>query len=187
MFLHLRPLFPVAMASLAPPSSSHFLPLFSHRTTLQTLTLLRHFLPIPNSSLPLHPRRRSSAAYALPNHRRHHQKDLLPPYDPSEEEEEEEDDDDDDDDEAAEEYDEAALASAVSEEDDDGGDEEFGDRQSLSERSESKEGDKLQRVERLLALVRELGEDIVDFNELASIYDFPIDKFQVLIRDYVCF
>lgn len=38
---------------------------------------------------------------------------------------------------------------------------------------------KWQRIERLLSEVREFGAGIIDFEELASIYDFPIDKFQV--------
>ncbi|KAL6013399.1 DExH-box ATP-dependent RNA helicase DExH15 chloroplastic [Asimina triloba] len=37
---------------------------------------------------------------------------------------------------------------------------------------------KWQRVERLRTEVREFGDGIIDIEELASIYDFPIDKFQ---------
>ncbi|XP_020578336.1 DExH-box ATP-dependent RNA helicase DExH15 chloroplastic isoform X2 [Phalaenopsis equestris] len=37
-----------------------------------------------------------------------------------------------------------------------------------------------QRVERLITEVREFGEEIIDFDELAGVYDFPIDKFQRL-------
>lgn len=37
-----------------------------------------------------------------------------------------------------------------------------------------------QRVERLLSEAREFGEEIIDYAELAGIYDFPIDKFQRL-------
>lgn len=39
---------------------------------------------------------------------------------------------------------------------------------------------KWERVTRLLAEVREFGEEIIDYEELAGIYDFPIDTFQVL-------
>jgi hypothetical protein len=38
---------------------------------------------------------------------------------------------------------------------------------------------KWQRVEKLRGEVREFGEEIIDVDELASIYDFRIDKFQV--------
>jgi hypothetical protein len=34
-------------------------------------------------------------------------------------------------------------------------------------------------VSKLVTEVREFGEDMIDYNELAGIYDFPIDKFQV--------
>lgn len=39
---------------------------------------------------------------------------------------------------------------------------------------------KWQRVERIRNEVREFGEEIIDVEELASVYDFRIDKFQVL-------
>lgn len=38
---------------------------------------------------------------------------------------------------------------------------------------------KWQRVERLRNEVREFGEEIIDVEELSSIYNFRIDKFQV--------
>lgn len=41
------------------------------------------------------------------------------------------------------------------------------------------EEQKSERVARLLAEVREFGQEIIDYGELAGIYDFPIDKFQV--------
>ncbi|XP_058112110.1 DExH-box ATP-dependent RNA helicase DExH15 chloroplastic [Magnolia sinica] len=86
-----------------------------------------------------------------------------------EEEEEEEEEDDDDDDEAAEEYegftdDEiAAMASSVQ-----------------GPAVPRFEEHKWQRVERLRSEVREFGDEIIDIEELASIYDFPIDNFQRL-------
>ena len=185
------------MRSFAPPFpcdlSSHFLlpppHLISQRNISQTLAFCC-FFPKP-SSLSLNSRGFLTFASPTKDHRdQRKDQELLSPSDPSEDDEEEDDDDEDDeeDDEAvaaAEEYD-VALG-AISEEDEDedgeGGDEEFGDSRASSG-SELKEEDTLERVERLIAQVRELGEDIIDFEELASIYDFPIDKFQVLSLDY---
>ncbi|XP_042399064.1 DExH-box ATP-dependent RNA helicase DExH15 chloroplastic-like [Zingiber officinale] len=42
------------------------------------------------------------------------------------------------------------------------------------------EEQKSEKVARLLAEVREFGQEIIDYEELAGIYDFPIDKFQRL-------
>lgn len=74
---------------------------------------------------------------------------------------------------AAEEYDSDAL----------GGFEQSYDEVELSikatEISTAPEEYKWQRVEKLLGEVREFGEGIVDVDELASIYNFRIDKFQV--------
>lgn len=81
-------------------------------------------------------------------------------------------------------------------EDGDEGDEEAVDEESVGEYEEEAEQDederedtaarrreseeyKSRRVVKLVAEVREFGEDIIDYNELAGIYDFPIDKFQV--------
>ncbi|KAL7261024.1 hypothetical protein ACSBR1_006643 [Camellia fascicularis] len=91
---------------------------------------------------------------------------------------EEEEDDDDDDEEAAEEYeDSSAEVSDGAEQSED----EF--EISVDDVSETKsrfEEFKWQRVERLRNEVREFGEEIIDVNELASVYDFRIDKFQRL-------
>lgn len=51
---------------------------------------------------------------------------------------------------------------------------------------------KWQRVERLRNEVREFGEEIIDADELASVYDFRVDKFQVnfcsyLVHNYIQF
>ncbi|XXG63174.1 hypothetical protein AAC387_Pa05g1419 [Persea americana] len=96
--------------------------------------------------------------------------------------EEDEDDDNEEDEFVAEEYDEAA---GVSEEED--YDEDDGFRLSSASSSASpavgttwSEEPKWKRVERLRSQVRELGDGIIDVEELASIYDFPIDKFQRL-------
>ena len=52
-------------------------------------------------------------------------------------------------------------------------------RQETAERRQRSEQYKSQQVAKLVAEVREFGDDIIDYNELAGIYDFPIDKFQV--------
>lgn len=97
-----------------------------------------------------------------------------------EEEEEEEEDDDADDEEAAEEY--GVISAEVS----DGGEESeyesFDAANSIDVAREDKlkfEEFKWQRVERICRDVREFGEGIIDANELASVYNFRIDKFQV--------
>ena len=41
------------------------------------------------------------------------------------------------------------------------------------------DGFKWQRVDKLCNEVREFGADLIDVDELASVYDFRIDKFQV--------
>ncbi|KAJ7945154.1 DExH-box ATP-dependent RNA helicase [Quillaja saponaria] len=90
------------------------------------------------------------------------------------EDEEVEDDDEDDDDVAADEYDD--ISGDVS----DGvmsGDEES--EMSLAGTTQH-EVPKWKRVEKLLDEVKQFGEEIVDVDELASIYDFRIDKFQRL-------
>ncbi|KAJ6771272.1 ATP-DEPENDENT RNA AND DNA HELICASE [Salix koriyanagi] len=51
---------------------------------------------------------------------------------------------------------------------------------SSSEVSNWREESKWQRVEKLCNEVKEFGNEIIDANELASIYDFRIDKFQRL-------
>lgn len=100
-----------------------------------------------------------------------------------EDDDDEEDDDEDgeDESEAAEEYE---YESVVSEEEEDE-DEEVG-AQVDRERAELKEEGMRRRVERVVKLVKELGEDFMDFEELAGIYDFPVDKFQVLMLATLC-
>ncbi|XP_047962901.1 DExH-box ATP-dependent RNA helicase DExH15 chloroplastic [Salvia hispanica] len=89
---------------------------------------------------------------------------------------ESDDDDEEEDDVAAEEYD--VVAGEISEQ--------YGDEED-EEVLEATEGVgpryeefKWQRVERIRNEVREFGEDIIDVEELASVYDFRIDKFQRL-------
>ncbi|KAG9456738.1 hypothetical protein H6P81_001246 [Aristolochia fimbriata] len=82
----------------------------------------------------------------------------------------EEEDEDDDEDEAAEEYSDSTILSDEEEDDD--------IPAPVSLDTPRFEEEKWQKVEKLRAQVREFGEGIIDIEELADIYDFPIDKFQ---------
>lgn len=95
------------------------------------------------------------------------------------------DDDDDDDEEAAEEYED--VSGEVSEGIEDDSEEEIevlldGDDDAPEAKSKFEEF-KWQRVERLRNEVKVFGEEIIDAEELASIYSFRIDKFQVITVD----
>lgn len=90
-------------------------------------------------------------------------------------EEEEYEDDDADDDVAADEYDDDDVSGEVSDGDDES------DVLTTADMIRH-EGFKWQRVEKLCNEVREFGEEIIDVHELASVYDFRIDKFQVHCR-----
>lgn len=94
---------------------------------------------------------------------------------------------DDDDDEAAEEYDDISgeVSEGIEEEDDDSEDETEdsadGDGDVIApELKSTYEEFKWQRVERLCNEVKLFGEEIINIEELKSIYDFRIDKFQVV-------
>ncbi|KAJ8760898.1 hypothetical protein K2173_021936 [Erythroxylum novogranatense] len=88
-----------------------------------------------------------------------------------EDEDDDEEEDDDDEEVAAEEY--GDVLAELSE-----------DETELSvdarEVSAWREESKRRRVERLCTVVKEFGDEIIDVDELASIYDFRIDKFQRL-------
>ncbi|XP_077237907.1 DEAD/DEAH box helicase [Tasmannia lanceolata] len=86
-----------------------------------------------------------------------------------------EDEDEDEDDEAAEEYEE--FDEILEEEEQ--GEDEIPTPAAAASQSRFEEH-KWQRVESLRSHVREFGEGIIDLDELAAIYDFPIDKFQRL-------
>lgn len=93
----------------------------------------------------------------------------------SDADEEEEDYEDDEDEEVADEYDEISYGIEQSE---DETEILVADARDVSTwRKESK----WQRVEKLRNEVKEFGNEIIDVNELASIYDFRIDKFQVYL------
>lgn len=86
---------------------------------------------------------------------------------------------DDEDDVAADEYDD--ISGELSDEVDQSDDDEFelpvvDDADASTARPEES---KSQRVEKLCDEVRRFGEEVIDADELASIYDFRIDKFQV--------
>lgn len=89
----------------------------------------------------------------------------------------ESDDDDEEDDVAAEEYD--VVAGEIGGESEQYEDEEDEVVLEATEGLPRYEEFKWQRVERIRNEVREFGEDIIDVEELASVYDFRIDKFQV--------
>ncbi|KAK9750897.1 hypothetical protein RND81_02G228800 [Saponaria officinalis] len=89
--------------------------------------------------------------------------------------EEDEDFDDGDDDGAADEYDvvDGDVYAGDSDEDGDEGEE-------ISSSFWSSDETKFQRVQKLCSEVREFGAGLIDVDELASIYNFRIDKFQRL-------
>ncbi|OMO57283.1 hypothetical protein CCACVL1_25859 [Corchorus capsularis] len=90
-------------------------------------------------------------------------------------EEEDDEDDDDDDYEAADEYEEYDGASAEDSDDVQQSEDEAEIPVDLSNRHKEATWE---RVERLSKLVREFGEEMIDVDALADIYDFRIDKFQ---------
>lgn len=104
------------------------------------------------------------------------------PVDPQlsddDDEEEDEEEDDDDNEEAADEYEDisADVMDGFEEEGDDEAETSF----TLSEALARSVEYKCQRVEKLCNESKEFGQEIIDINELVSIYDFPIDKFQKL-------
>lgn len=91
----------------------------------------------------------------------------------------EEDDEDDDEEEAADEY-EGVVVAEFEDDDDDVDEDDDGD-ENVVVVGESKSGFeefKWQRIERIRNDVREYGDGIIDVDELASVYNFRIDKFQ---------
>ncbi|XP_048535964.1 DExH-box ATP-dependent RNA helicase DExH15 chloroplastic-like [Triticum urartu] len=146
--------------------------------------------PPPALLLPCRPAQ--AQAHAAPLHRpsaRSRSRAAAPVSDEDDDEEADEEEEDDDG---------LDIRDADYDEDDDGeGDEELEEesggedeeegvaaaedsRQETAERRQRSEQYKSQQVAKLVAEVREFGDDIIDYNELAGIYDFPIDKFQRL-------
>uniref|UniRef100_A0A0E0FU16 Helicase ATP-binding domain-containing protein n=1 Tax=Oryza nivara TaxID=4536 RepID=A0A0E0FU16_ORYNI len=156
----------------------------------------RHALPHTPPApllLPSHPAQARAGPLRLPS-ARSPSRAAAPVSDDDEDEEDDEEIDirddadvdeeyDDDDDE---ELDEESGVEEEEEEEEEGDDgveeleEEEGGREGTAARRRRSEEYKSQRVGKLVAEVREFGEDIIDYNELAGIYDFPIDKFQRL-------
>ncbi|KAL5759684.1 hypothetical protein ACOSQ2_018522 [Xanthoceras sorbifolium] len=95
----------------------------------------------------------------------------------SDADEEEDDDEDDDDKEAADEYDD--VSGEISDENQQSEDE-FEISSDAAPALTRREEFKWQRVEKLCNEVKEFGDEMMDVDELASIYDFRIDKFQRL-------
>ncbi|XP_039055114.1 DExH-box ATP-dependent RNA helicase DExH15 chloroplastic-like isoform X2 [Hibiscus syriacus] len=91
----------------------------------------------------------------------------------SDDEELEDEEDDDDDYEVADEYEEYEDISGEVSDDFQQSEDEF----SVDSSNRQKEST-WQRVEKLCNLVKELGEEMIDVDALADIYDFRIDKFQ---------
>ncbi|ESQ28215.1 hypothetical protein EUTSA_v10018027mg [Eutrema salsugineum] len=126
-------------------------------------------------SLVLSPTRLGHLSFKSLNSLSPSQSQLSEEYEEEEEEEEEDEEDDDDgDDEAADEYDD--ITDETRNSDDEA---EFSvdlPAESARQRVEFR----WQRVEKLRSLVRDFGVEMIDIDELVSIYDFRIDKFQRL-------
>ncbi|GER32299.1 helicase [Striga asiatica] len=91
------------------------------------------------------------------------------------------DEEDDEDDLVSEEYEAVSIdIEDASEQDEDDEDDEENAGVGVSGRDSRYEEFKWQRVERFRNEVREFGKDIIDVEELASVYNFRIDKFQRL-------
>lgn len=159
--------------SLSTPKSSKFLP---YKSLLQFLNL--NFCSLKP---PLHHTNTCSTKFARTFYK--FPKSIFAVdsqlSDEHDEEEEEEDNDyaDDGDDIAADEYD--AVRGEVSEE------EEEEEIVTSSSKESKYEEFKWQRIERIRNEVKEFGDQILDVDELASIYPFRIDKFQVLTYLFV--
>lgn len=145
------------LPNISPPKFSLLLLL----PTSHTQTLGFRF-PRPYPTQKLH---RFRAAYKFPNS-----------IFPTESQLSESDDDDDDDEEAAEEYYEVSDEGEAHE---DEIDEQEEDDVVLETSKTGFEEFKWQRVERVCNDVKLYGEDYITADELASVYDFRIDKFQV--------
>lgn len=98
---------------------------------------------------------------------------------PDADEDDADEDEEDDDDEAAEEFDDDLVLDSAEEQAQSEDDELETPSDELSTGFQSAET-KFQRVQKFCNEVREFGEGIIDADELASLYDFRIDKFQRL-------
>ncbi|CAN8235851.1 unnamed protein product [Cochlearia groenlandica] len=103
------------------------------------------------------------------------QSQLSEEFEEEDEDEEDDDEDDDGDDEAAEEYDDINDETRNSDDES-----EFSPVSLPNESARQRVEFRWQRVEKLRSLVRDFGVEMIDIDELISIYDFRIDKFQRL-------
>lgn len=162
-----------AILSTPRPSTLHSFPIPTYKTyLLSSHPLIRRqslsFLAFSNSF-------KFRTSFKSPNSIFHSESQLSD----AEQEEydyEEEDEDDDADDVAADDYDD--ISGDVSDGVVSGDDE----NDVFGAETIRHEGFKWQRVEKLCNEVREFGKEIIDVDELASVYDFRIDKFQVLYQ-----
>lgn len=92
----------------------------------------------------------------------------------------EDDDDDDEEEEVADEYDD--ISGGISDEFQQSEDE-FETSVNSTDTSTRRGEFKWQRVEKLCNEVKEFGDELIDVDELASVYDFRIDKFQVCLSN----
>ncbi|KAM0916030.1 hypothetical protein ACQ4PT_010438 [Festuca glaucescens] len=164
-----------------------------HFLLLPLPTASRHALPQtppPSLLLPSRPAQSRPAPLHFPSARSPSRAAAPVSDDDEDEEADEEDDDeldirdveaeyDEDDDEEGEDGGEE-LEEESGGEDDEEGEAAEDSREETAARRQRSEDYKSQQVVKLVAEVREFGEDMIDYNELAGIYDFPIDKFQRL-------
>lgn len=125
---------------------------------------------LPLRITPIRSRNSSKEQLSLP----HNEFELESGGEDEEDEEDDEFDEYEDDDIAADEYTIDSDASEEEEEDEEG----WSDSDTVAPLRLSEE-DKADRVKMLLEQVREFGAEIIDYQEVAAIYDFPIDRFQV--------
>ncbi|XP_078174311.1 DEAD/DEAH box helicase isoform X1 [Carex rostrata] len=150
-----------SLTPIFPFSSLHF----------RSLGFLQFNPKVPLRITPIRSRKSSKEQLSLP----HNEFELESGGEDEEDEEDDEFDEYEDDDIAADEY---SIDSDASEEEE--GDEEgWSDSDTVASFRQSEE-DKADRVNKLLEQVREFGAEIIDYQEVAAIYDFPIDRFQRL-------
>ncbi|XP_042497950.1 DExH-box ATP-dependent RNA helicase DExH15 chloroplastic isoform X1 [Macadamia integrifolia] len=152
---------------------SHLIPFFSYSGNAIFRNLV---FSIPRKFVTL----RTTSSLSLPSHSYpraiSHSANQLSDVEEEEDEDEDEDgDEDDDDDEAADEYEEFSVDLF-----DDNKYEDDEIDSTVMEAPPRFEGQKWQRIDKLRSQVRELGDELIDLDELASFYDFRIDKFQRL-------
>lgn len=150
-----------SLTPIFPFSSLHF----------RSLGLLQFNPKLPLRITPIRSRNSSKEQLSLP----HNEFELESGGEDEDDEEDDEFEEYEDDDIAAEEY---TIDSDASEEEEEEDEEGWSDSDTVAPLRQSEE-DKADRVNKLLEQVREFGAEIIDYQEVAAIYDFPIDRFQV--------